>query len=180
MEFTSEYKSDSDIESEEIVDEPETKPVREKLVRHSEYVKQRLEEFRMGGEEAYYKQVVKNIEENYHIVAFHEGVIEKGRMYKNPRWIVMEKCYRYLFYDTTFVINYSEKGALIKMSLLDYKKIQEFCTEHNEQVLLYVSDEKLKGHCRLPHNMDKINDLLVSIYANPEKQPMSWYQCFNF
>jgi phenylpropionate dioxygenase-like ring-hydroxylating dioxygenase large terminal subunit len=146
----------------------------------SKGVKQRLDEFRMGGEEAYYKQVVKNIEELYHVVAFHEGVIEKGHIYKNPRWIVMEKSYNRLFYDTTFVIIYCEKGSQIKMSLQDYKKIQEFCTEHNEQVLLYVSDEKLKGHCRLPDNMDKINDILVPIYTKPDKQPMAWYQAVSF
>ena len=136
--------------------------------------------FRNITEECRYKATYDKINYEYHVVGFYEGVITDGHVYTNPRWIVMEKNHRFVVYDTTFVIMYCEGGEYIKMSVDNYKKIQDFCSENNESLLLYIDDRKLKGHCKHPSNLAKANKVLEPIYNTPEKDDMMWYQSFCF
>jgi hypothetical protein len=136
--------------------------------------------FRNTAEECRYKATCDKINYTYHVVGFYEGVITDGHVYKNPHWIVMEKNHMFVVYDTTFVITYCEGGEYVKMSVDNYKKIQDFCSENNESLLLYIEGRKLKGHCKHPSNLEKANETLEPIYNSPEKDKMMWYQSFCF
>jgi len=118
------------------------------------------------------------IEHNYRAVDFKGGEITyedvegaempTERVYKNPRWIVKEKDHKNRVYDTTFVIMYCEGGYYVNMSMENYNHIQEFCLDNKEELLLYVDNGMLKGHCKHPGNMEKAKAVLEPIWNNPD------------
>lgn len=124
------------------------------------------------------------IEHNYSAIDFKGGEITyedvdgaempTERVYKNPRWIVKEKDHKNKVYDTTFVIMYCEGGYYVNMSMENYNHIQEFCLDNKEELLLYVDNGTLKGHCKHPGNMEKARAVLEPIWNNPDKDPESW------
>jgi hypothetical protein len=121
------------------------------------------------------------IEHNYSVVQFSAGEIDikdseifTERVYKNPRWIVKDKDHKKKVYDTTFVIMYCEGGYYVKMSMDNYNRIQEFCSDNNEELLLYIEDGTLKGQCCYPGNMKKAKTVLEPIWNNPDKEPTAW------
>jgi hypothetical protein len=107
------------------------------------------------------------IEHNYSVVSFNGGEMDFDdveRVYKNPLWVVKDKDHKNKVYDTTFVIMYCEGGYYVKMSVENYNRIQEFCSNNKEELLLYVEGETLKGHCRHPAHMEKAKEVLEPIW----------------
>ena len=148
-----------------------------RIMRIEDQQKLAKEWYDTSSEEDKYKVTYDNIKMGYEVVGFYEGVITRDHVFKNPRWIVMEKHHMRLPYDTTFVIMYCEGGHYVKMSLNNYRKIQDFCSENNEELLIYIEDGIPKGHCKHPSNRETARLVLEPIY---KKNPLAWYQCFYY